>query len=183
MNSIDSVGLNRINIAIMIPMITPHLPPSIPERWYFREPFIILEERWIERNETSSNPTRVFCPGMELNASETSKLESISKYVFIDLNSIVESSILKISQVKKIIHWVMINEEMTCNFGHSLRKCANTAVSDINLWVTRRIPWTRPHRAKFQEAPCHKPPRIIVIINAANNLVLPCLFPPKEMYR
>ena len=49
---------------------------------------------------------------------------------------------------------------------------------DKNLCASSRIPCTAPQSTKFHDAPCHKPPRSIVPINATTNTRVPPLLPP-----
>ena len=50
-----------------------------------------------------------------------------------------------------------------------------------NLCAASATPWNNPQTTKFHEAPCHNPPRNIVIMRLAYWRIFPFRFPPKEI--
>ena len=50
-----------------------------------------------------------------------------------------------------------------------------------NLWTAKATPCNIPQNTKFQEAPCHKPPRNMVMIRLAYWRILPLRLPPRDI--
>ena len=99
------------------------------------------------------------------------------------LVSIWVSSILKTSHVRNTKYWVETQDARVIDLGNLEKEDNIISFDERYLLIRRRIPCKKPQITKFQEAPCHSPPRSIVIISANAIVRVPFLLPPKGMYR
>ena len=182
MKSIVSAGRYKTVALRKIPDNKPQITGFCFPNQFLNPPIFPLKP-CPKMNRITNIHVKILISGKLSHATPKSQSTSYPTKVFRLLHIILVSSSLKINHVMNTKYWVRIQLVKRWDLANFCLNIPFHFVEIIYLCTSNRIPCISPHRMKFHEAPCHKPPSSIVPIIAMIRVRFPPREPPNGMYK